>query len=472
MADACREAGGSASTALGRLLGSSLSVEKFFDSCWETSPRIVRHCPGAASELQSPLLPWAELLPLLRRLRAPEADLPREVEVMVFKDGQPCPRAAYPSCHAAYLDGCSIVVNHLDKASLSVHSLCVDLRKDFPHAYANMYLTPPDSQAVAPHADDRDVIVVQLAGSKSWKVYPDPPIAFPYVEEQVGKSEKYPVPQATLDAKPLLDTELNVGDILYMPRGFVHEALTNETGPSLHLTIALATADWSWSSVVSGSLAVAGKSPEDCARFRTESDARADCPRGPWWWRRSLPPELICKGAADSARKSAEVLMAVVAAEVGLPAQALSKAFAARAAHHNGRQDELTLLPTVAELSFTSFVRRLAPGEAPARKAVGRRKQQGVTARDEIAEALPRILGKITQEPMRISDFENGTLLCEFGKICFASVCIDLGILVQCDAGGQRHQDAQSDAANESCATLDSAPRKLRKGLKRMRAAT
>jgi hypothetical protein len=77
---------------------------------------------------------------------------------------------------AAYLDGCSVVLNHADWLCPYMASLCLDLQKQFPHVYANTYLTPPDSQAVNAHADDRDVLVIQVFGKKHWKVYQNVPI--------------------------------------------------------------------------------------------------------------------------------------------------------------------------------------------------------------------------------------------------------------------------------------------------------
>lgn len=76
----------------------------------------------------------------------------------------------------AYLDGNSVVLNHADWTCPYIARLCLDLQKSFPHAYANVYLTPPDSQAVPPHADDRDVLIIQVVGQKHWKVYENIPV--------------------------------------------------------------------------------------------------------------------------------------------------------------------------------------------------------------------------------------------------------------------------------------------------------
>jgi len=143
----------------------------------------------------------------------------------------------------SYLDGCSIVLNHADTLNGFIARLCQDLQKSFPHAYANAYVTPPSSKAVPPHADDRDVLVIQVIGKKKWKVYGRVPIPFPYPNEQVGK-EGMPIPPSVFAGPLLVDDVLRAGDVLYMPRGFIHEAKTQKDDLSFHITIALATHDW------------------------------------------------------------------------------------------------------------------------------------------------------------------------------------------------------------------------------------
>jgi ribosomal protein L16 Arg81 hydroxylase len=147
------------------------------------------------------------------------------------------------SLFSSYLDGCSIVLNHADLLSPYIAALCEDLQHSFPHAYANSYLTPPNSQTVPPHADDRDVLIFQLVGSKDWQVYETIPVVYPYPHEQVGKGG-VPVPPEVLDGPVTLSVRLEPGDVLYMPRGMVHQARSTPDCPSFHITVALATHDW------------------------------------------------------------------------------------------------------------------------------------------------------------------------------------------------------------------------------------
>ena len=102
-----------------------------------------------------------------------------------------------------------------------------------------MYLTPRASRAVPAHSDDQDVLILQLAGEKEWTVYGSP-IELPYSHEQLGKGMA--VDRASL-GEPLLQTVLKPGGVLYLPRGFVHEARANEAGSSLHITLTVQTSD-------------------------------------------------------------------------------------------------------------------------------------------------------------------------------------------------------------------------------------
>jgi hypothetical protein len=82
-----------------------------------------------------------------------------------------------------------------------------------------------------------------VVGSKHWKIYQKVPIPYCYPHEQVGK-EGLEVPPEVLNGPILHETTLKPGDVLYLPRGYVHEARATEKDLSFHVTIAIATHDW------------------------------------------------------------------------------------------------------------------------------------------------------------------------------------------------------------------------------------
>ena len=96
---------------------------------------------------------------------------------------------------------------------------------------ANSYYTPRGSQGFGVHHDTHDVLVLQVAGEKRWKLY-DPLLELPL------KHQRYSSALGEHD-EPTDDLVLHAGDTLYLPRGWLHEAETSETD-SLHLTIGIA----------------------------------------------------------------------------------------------------------------------------------------------------------------------------------------------------------------------------------------
>ena len=198
---------------------------EFFSEHWEAAPLIAQG--GAFRGALQGLPSWESLLDVLDAAE-------RAGSLILLKDQHPTQE--HTSAAAAYLDGCSAIVNHAERCCAGVHALCVALRSELPHVFANMYLTPPHARAVDAHTDDRDVLVLQLAGRKSWRVWPEPPVVRPAAPEQVGKAG-LPVPPEVWAATPR-ELTLTPGDVLYLPRGFVHEVSAMAARPFALLLLA------------------------------------------------------------------------------------------------------------------------------------------------------------------------------------------------------------------------------------------
>eukprot|EP00794_Sanderia_malayensis_P000387 gene387-1021_t len=111
----------------------------------------------------------------------------------------------------------------------SLWSMMEKLERFFgSHVGANVYITPAGTQGLAPHNDDIEAFVLQLEGKKRWKLYePLQELATDYSHdlspEEVGELTQ--------------EIELEAGDLLYFPRGVVHEAQTSSDGISTHVTL-------------------------------------------------------------------------------------------------------------------------------------------------------------------------------------------------------------------------------------------
>jgi JmjC domain len=133
-----------------------------------------------------------------------------------------------------YQNGCSLAINHLQRRSASIASLCGLLESDLHHPVgANLYLTPRYSQGFRPHVDTHDVFILQVHGTKDW-FYSTP------VEDLPLPSMKPVVDYQQTDFQGIT---MRPGDVLYLPRGFPHYAKTTETS-SLHYTVGIEPYRW------------------------------------------------------------------------------------------------------------------------------------------------------------------------------------------------------------------------------------
>lgn len=96
---------------------------------------------------------------------------------------------------------------------------------------ANIYLTPPNSQGFAPHYDDIEAFVLQIEGQKEWLLYP------PRSADEVLPRTSSPDFRENELGEPLFRHILKPGDMLYFPRGWIHQARTVENQHSLHITL-------------------------------------------------------------------------------------------------------------------------------------------------------------------------------------------------------------------------------------------
>jgi hypothetical protein len=101
---------------------------------------------------------------------------------------------------------------------------------------ASAYLTPTESQGLAPHYDDVELFIIQTEGKKEWRLYN---FAMPHAREQgfLPSAHSGDIPRGALQEPPFLKVVLEVGDVLYLPRGTVHEARTVQGHVSTHVTV-------------------------------------------------------------------------------------------------------------------------------------------------------------------------------------------------------------------------------------------
>tara|TARA_R110002167_G_scaffold18526_5_gene69287 strand:- start:7412 stop:8578 length:1167 start_codon:yes stop_codon:yes gene_type:complete len=137
----------------------------------------------------------------------------------------------------AYRMGATVIFNQLQHSDRRMADFCRRLERIFScHIQTNTYLTPPAEQGFRTHFDSHDVFILQISGSKDWRLYGDP-------EDSPFRGERFRG-MTRPAGEPALAFTLNPGDCAYIPRGYYHDAANTGEAPSLHITVGLIVRTW------------------------------------------------------------------------------------------------------------------------------------------------------------------------------------------------------------------------------------
>lgn len=129
--------------------------------------------------------------------------------------------------------GASLVADSVEDVAPEIRALTDGLARQFAaRVEANLYCSFQGVQAFASHCDLHEVFAIHCVGEKRWRIYANR--AENPLEPLAGDDA-----QARIDAAKgpvLMDVTLRPGDVLYIPRGYFHDALAS-SAESLHLTL-------------------------------------------------------------------------------------------------------------------------------------------------------------------------------------------------------------------------------------------
>ena len=224
-----------------RLLANLLQMpaDEFVRDHWLQRPLLCR-CKVSPIPASHPanMLPLAEVRALVHRKKPRRARFLHDVDVTKYINGkrqalsegneEVKPAAVWSAFEER---GYSIRLVHPQQWHQASYELCSVLQEffGFPVGCA-AYLTPAGTQGFPPHYDDVEVFVLQLEGTKAWRLYDRP------------DTKTRPAADTTTECsgaslgEPTAEITLKKGDLLYLPRGVVHQALAQSDGHSLHLT--------------------------------------------------------------------------------------------------------------------------------------------------------------------------------------------------------------------------------------------
>ncbi|GAB2471232.1 cupin domain-containing protein [Jatrophihabitans fulvus] len=232
--------GGAVGTALARCVARTAGA--FAAEHWGRAPLLSR-----AAELPSrfdDLLTAAAVDELTseRGLRTPFLRMAKDGEVLPAKrftrgggaGATIADQAADDKILTTMADGGTLVLQALHRSWPPLVDFSSRLAQELGHpVQVNAYITPPQNQGFAAHYDVHDVFVLQVSGRKRWSIHA--PVVDAPLDDQPWDARADEV-RAAAAGEPLIDTVLEPGDALYLPRGTIHSAAAlGET--SIHLTV-------------------------------------------------------------------------------------------------------------------------------------------------------------------------------------------------------------------------------------------
>jgi ribosomal protein L16 Arg81 hydroxylase len=252
-----------------------VEAERFFGEYWERKPLLVpRDEEGRFLDLLS--IAEIERRVTAGGLRHPAFRVVKEDAKIVLGDyAEDIPwtptsfsgSARVERVAAQFESGATVVLQALQLQHPPLAEFCRELERELGHpVQANAYYTPSSAQGFKVHHDTHDVLCLQVEGEKRWLVYP-PVLELPL------KSQKYSA-ELGEPGDPVLDVTMRAGDTMYLPRGWLHQAMTSETA-SLHLTVGINVA--TWRDAVRDAV---DEAAEEDAMFRRGVDADGTAPDG------------------------------------------------------------------------------------------------------------------------------------------------------------------------------------------------
>lgn len=209
--------------------------ETFFAEYFEKKPMLIkRGQPGYFSDLLS--YDDIDRVVSTMGLHVPEINVTRAdgnitPADFAYETGQVDP-VRVNQLHA---DGATVILSGLHERLPALARYCRAIEAAMSaRVQTNIYMTPGGNQGFNPHYDAHDVLVLQVSGTKEWRIY-GTPVELPLADQGFERGMDV--------GEEVQRFVLEPGDAVYIPRGMAHDAVaTDET--SLHITTGLMFRTW------------------------------------------------------------------------------------------------------------------------------------------------------------------------------------------------------------------------------------
>ncbi len=241
--------GGGASPSINGIDGllDPVSMPAFFDNYWEQKPLHVSSSSAFGgryrySELDMGTKEMALLLEMQRQaskealLSLPQSNK-SQANCEWVKYGMLDKKHEYHDVYEAYVDGATVVCHLVPAYYRALALLMRELKQDTGFGFtSNLYLSPRQTRGFGHHSDNKNGFIMQVEGEKHWEISgTDFPL--PLRHQQAGRPfDRFPN-ASDVQKNILFDGVIRTGDLLYVPRGFIHIAKSLDSAQSMHFTV-------------------------------------------------------------------------------------------------------------------------------------------------------------------------------------------------------------------------------------------
>ncbi len=222
-------------SSLSRLI-EPLDAKKFLAEHWERTPVVGVRGDAAYHDALNTLAALDSLISATQ-LHHPQlsvVDATREIKSETYTFGSGLVDAS--RVFDEYSRGATVIVQNMEALSPELARFCRSLEAELSTRFqTNIYATPANAQGFKVHYDSHDVFVMQVRGTKHWKLY-NTPVELPYRRDEFRPNE-VPVGEVTREF------DLSPGDWVYIPRGVMHAAHCTGVA-SVHITLGVMSTTW------------------------------------------------------------------------------------------------------------------------------------------------------------------------------------------------------------------------------------
>lgn len=214
---------------------SPIHLGEFLDNHWNAHKWL--HVPREQPKYFDLRISLDEIDRLVCGTRIPPSNLS-----MAIND-DPLPLSSY--CNGDFVDrervlalhrsGATIILRSIEQWSPALAQIRCESEQLFGfEAQINVYLTPAQQKSTPPHWDTHDLFVLQLIGSKVWRLYAgDRTLPL--------ENERFCIEEDTV-GELIDEVTVNAGDTLFVPRGIIHEPVA--ASYSVHVSVGVKSLRW------------------------------------------------------------------------------------------------------------------------------------------------------------------------------------------------------------------------------------